>query len=128
MPIYVYKHPDEEEYREILQGMNDEHAYEEGGVKWERVFLAPNASVDNSIDPFNKQQFMDATYNKKGSFGDMMDLSAELSSKRAAQAGGKDPVKEKFYDNYAKERNGAEHPNRAKERGYESKNVKIDYD
>ena len=128
MPIYVYKHPDSEEYEEVLQGMNDEHVYEKDSVKWDRVFLSPNASVDNSIDPFNKQQFMDATHNKKGNFGDMMDLSAELSSKRAEKAGGIDPVKEKFYDNYAKERKGAEHPNRIKERGYESKNIKIDYE
>ena len=128
MPIYVYKHPDEEDYREVFQGMNDEHVYAEDDVEWERVFLPPNASIDNDIDPFSKQQFIDATYNKKGTMGDMMDLSAEMSEKRAAQAGGKDPVKEKFYDNYAKERGGAEHPDRAKEGGYESKNVKIDYE
>ena len=108
--------------------MNDEHVYSEDGVEWSRVFLAPNASIDNSIDPFNKQQYIDATYNKKGTIGDMMDLSSELSAKRAEKSGGLDPVKEKFYDSYAKERKGAEHPNRIKERGYESKNVKIDYD
>ena len=28
MPIYVYKHPEKEEYIEVLQGMNDEHVYE----------------------------------------------------------------------------------------------------
>lgn len=128
MPIYLYKHPEEEEYREVFQRMNDEHIYSEDGVEWQRVFLSPNASIDNSIDPFNNQQYIDATSNKKGTIGDMMDLSSELSAKRAEIAGGKDPVKEKFYDNYAKERGGAEHPNRIKEKGYESKNVKIDYD
>ena len=128
MPIYVYKHPDKEEYREVLQGMNDKHIYSEDGVKWKRVFLSPNASIDNSVDPFSSQQFIDATYNKKGTVGDMMDLSQELSHKRAEKRGGEDPVKEKFYNNYAKERGGAEHPNRIKEKGYESKNVKIDYD
>ena len=128
MPIYVYKHPDEEEFREVLQGMNDEHVYEEEDVEWKRVFLSPNASIDNSIDPFNNQQFIDATYKKKVTVGNMMDLSAELSSKRAEKAGGIDPVKEKFYRNYAKERGGAEHPNRIKEKGFENKNVKVDYD
>ena len=128
MPIYVYKHPDEEEFREVLQGMNDEHVYEEEDVEWKRVFLSPNASIDNSIDPFNNQQFIDATYKKKGTVGNMIDLSAELSSKRAEKAGGIDPVKEKFYRNYAKERGGAEHPNRIKEKGFENKNVKVDYD
>ena len=128
MPIYVYKHPDEEEFREVLQGMNDEHVYEEEDVEWKRVFLSPNAAIDNSIDPFNNQQFIDATYKKKGTVGNMIDLSAELSSKRAEKAGGIDPVKEKFYSNYAKERGGAEHPNRIKEKGFENKNVKVEYD
>tara|TARA_B100000519_G_scaffold169539_1_gene154782 strand:+ start:2674 stop:3060 length:387 start_codon:yes stop_codon:yes gene_type:complete len=128
MPIYVYKHPEKDEYREVFQGMNDEHVYQEDGVEWQRVFLSPNASIDNSIDPFSKQQYMDATYNKKGTLGDAMELSAELSAKRAERAGGKDPVKEKFYDNYAKERGGAEHPSRIREQGYESKNVKVEYD
>ena len=128
MPIYVYKHPEHEEYREVFQGMNDEHVYSEDGVEWDRVFLSPNASIDNSIDPFSNQQYIDATSNKKGTIGDMMDLSSELSAKRAEKSGGKDPLKEKFYNNYAKERGGAEHPNRIKEKGYESKNVKIDYD
>ncbi|HBX65816.1 MAG TPA: hypothetical protein DEG32_06555 [Balneolaceae bacterium] len=128
MPIYVYKHPEQEEYREVFQGMNDEHVYSEGGVEWQRVFLSPNASVSASIDPFNRQQYIDATYQKKGTVGDMMDLSAELSAKRAEKTGGKDPIKEKFYDNYAKERGGAEHPQRIREQGYESKNVKVDYD
>ena len=127
MPIYVYKHPEHEEYREVFQGMNDEHVYQEDGVEWQRVFLSPNASIDNSVDPFSKQQFIDATYSKKGTLGDMMNLSAELSEKRAEKMGGKDPVKEKFYNNYAKERNGAEHPNR-KRKTYESKNVKVEYD
>ena len=129
MPIYVYKHPDKEEYEEVLQGMNDEHVYEKDGVKWDRVFLAPNASIDSEIDPFSKSQFMDVTRNKRGTYGDMMDLSKEMSAKRAEKAGGKDPVKEKFYATYAKERGGAEHPQRTRDQGgYESKNVKIDYE
>ncbi len=129
MAIYVYKHPDTDERREVIQGMNDEHIYiDEFGVEWGRVWLSPNAAIDSSIDPFSKQQYIDATYNKKGTVGDMMDYSAELSAQRAEKAGGLDPVKEKFYNNYAKERNGTEHPNRIKEKGYESKDVKVDYD
>jgi hypothetical protein len=56
-----------------------------------------------------------------------MNLSAELSEKRAEKAGGLDPIKEKFFDNYAKERGGSEHPDRAK-KVYESKNVRVEYD
>ncbi len=128
MPIYVYKHPDHEEYEEVFQGMNDEHVYEKGGVKWERVFLAPNASVDSEIDPFNNRHFIDATANKKGTYGDILDFSKEQSEKRAAQRDGVDPVKQKYFDNYSKERKGAKHPKEIREKGYESKNVKIDYD
>jgi|TARA_R110001583_G_scaffold12547_3_gene55617 hypothetical protein len=128
MPVYVYKHPDEEEYREVFQGMNDEHSYEEGGINWERVFLAPNASVDSDIDPFSNQSFIDATYKKKGTYGDLLDYSKEQSERRATQRDGVDPVKEQYYKNYAAERGGKKHIREIKEKGYESKNVKIDYD
>jgi hypothetical protein len=128
MPIYVYKHPDREEYEEVFQGMNDEHVYEKDGIKWDRVFLAPNASVDSEIDPFNRRHFIDATANKKGSVGDMMDMSKELSDKRAAKRGGVDPVKQAYYDKYSRDRGGSKHLSEMKEKGYESKNVKIDYD
>jgi hypothetical protein len=128
MPIYVYKHPEREEYEEVLQGMNDEHVYEKDGLKWDRVFLAPNASVDSDIDPFSSQQFLDATYNKKGSYGDILDYSKEQGAKRASQNGGTDPVQQKYFDDYAKKRGGAKHHGEIKQKGYESKNVKVDYD
>ena len=128
MPIYVYKHPEKEEYIEVLQGMNDKHKYEQDDLEWERVFLAPNASIDSSVDPFNGRQFVDSTAAKKGTMGDMMDYSKELSEKRADKNGGVDPVKEKYYKDYSKARNGAKHPKQRMEKGYESKNVKIEYD
>jgi hypothetical protein len=128
MPIYVYKHPEQEEYIEVLQGMNDEHVYEQDGLAWERVFLAPNASIDSDVDPFNGRQFVDTTAAKKGTMGDMMDYSKELSMKRASKNGGVDPVKEKYYKKYSDERNGTKHPQDIKDKGYESKNVKIEYD
>ena len=128
MPIYVYKHPEKEEYIEVLQGMNDEHVYEQDGLVWERVFLAPNASIDSHIDPFNGRQFVDNTAAKKGTVGDMLDYSKELSQKRAEKNAGVDPVKQKFYKNYSESRGGAKHPKEIREKGYESKNVKIEYD
>ena len=128
MPIYVYKHPKKEEYIEVLQGMNDEHVYEQDGLAWERVFLAPNASIDSDVDPFSGRQFVDTTAAKKGTMGDMMDYSKELSLKRASKNGGVDPVKQKYYKKYSDERNGTKHPQQIKDKGYESKNVKIEYD
>jgi|TARA_R110002020_G_scaffold363289_2_gene575595 hypothetical protein len=128
MPIYVYKHPEEEEYREILQGMNDEHSYEEGGVEWQRVFLPPNAAIDSSIDPFSNQQFIDVTANKKGTYGNILDYSKEQSHKRAEKNGGVDPIREKYFKKYAAERRGQRHPKDIREKGYQNKNIKVDYD
>ena len=93
-----------------------------------QVFLAPNASVDKDIDPFSNRQFVDATANKKGTYGDILDFSKEQSEKRAAQRDGVDPVKQKYYSDYSKARGGAKHPKEIREKGYENKNIKIDYD
>ena len=71
---------------------------------------------------------METTAAKKGTMGDMMDYSKELSMKRAAKNGGVDPVKEKYYKKYSDARNGTKHPQEIKDKGYESKNVKIEYD
>ena len=110
MPIYVYKHPDEDIYEEVFHGMNDPHVFSKDGVEWNRVFLAPNATIAGDIDPFNKNAYIDKTANMKGTVGEALDYSAELSAKRAEKTGGEDPVKRKFFEQYSKERKGAKHP------------------
>jgi hypothetical protein len=125
MPLYVYEHPETQETIEVIQGMNDPHEYiDPQGVEWNRVFFAPNASFDTQVDPHSHQDFISATANKKGSLGDMMDYSKELSEKRAAKDG-KDPVREKFLRNYEKN-TGRKH--KSESRVYESKNVRVEYD
>lgn len=127
MPLYTYKHPETNECKDILQSMNEEHVYiDEEGVEWNRVYFAPNASIDSNIDPFSQRQFTESTGAKKGTVGDMLDYSAEMSQRRAEQTGGTDPVKQKYFDDYAKKRNGQRHI--AEKKTYESKNVKVDYD
>jgi len=127
MPIYVYKHPEKEEYEEVLQGMSEEHIYSKDGVEWERVFLSPNASVSTEVDPFNRNSFIEKTGNMKGTVGDMLSLSEELSEKRAAQSkDGKDPVKEELYKKYSEERKGAKHPDSLKK--FENSRVEVSYD
>jgi hypothetical protein len=128
MPVYTYKKNSTDEYRDIFQSMKDKHEYfgENGDEDdWIRVFYSPNASIDTSIDPFSSKEFNDRTASKKGTVGDMLDYSKEMSQKRADLAGGKDPIKEKYFENYSKERNGAKHLEQMK--SFESKSVKVDY-
>ena len=127
MPIYLYKHPDTEEEIELLQGMNDDHEYTDSqGVEWQRVFFSPNMNLDSEVDPFSQADFLRATASKKGTVGDMLDLSKELSEKRAEKAGGVDPVKKKSQEDY-KKRTGRDAP-KPKSKIYESKNVRVEYD
>jgi hypothetical protein len=128
MPIYTYKNQLTDEYKDVFQSMNDKHEYfgESGDEdNWVRIFYSPNASIDTSIDPFSCKDFNNRTESKKGTVGDMLDYSKEMSQRRADLAGGKDPVKEKYFENYSKERKGAKHPEQIKT--FESKNVKVDY-
>ncbi len=126
MPIYTYKHPTEERYKEVIQRMNDNHTYSEDGVEWQRVWDIPNAAISSNADPFNSNAFLDKTANMKGTFGDMMDYSSELSEKRAEKSGGVDPVKKKHFESYEKEV-GKKHPSE-KASKFENKSIKVDYD
>tara|TARA_A100001201_G_scaffold42349_2_gene43188 strand:- start:877 stop:1257 length:381 start_codon:yes stop_codon:yes gene_type:complete len=126
VPIYVYKHPEEELYEEVLQGMNDPHVFSKDGVEWQRVFLSPNASISSNSDPFNSNAFLDKTANMKGTVGDMMDYSAELSEKRAEKSGGVDPIRKKHFDNYEKSV-GKKHLNDTP-KSFENKHIKVDFD
>lgn len=129
MPIYIYKHPKKEEYIEVIQSMKEEHVYfDEAGLEWKRVFTNPQLNCESNIDPFSNADFINKTGKMKGTIGDMQDYSREMSEKRASMHGGIDPVKEKYYQDYAKKRKGAEHPDKMKKRIFENKNVKITYD
>ena len=128
MPIYLYFNTETQEHREVYQKMDDPHEYfvENGEEKnWKRVFTVPQASIDAKIDPFNTRDFVSKTGGKKGTYGDLLDKSAELSQKRADLAGGKDPIKEKYFSDYSQKRRGAKHPDQMK--SFESKNIKVDF-
>jgi hypothetical protein len=98
--IYVYQHPEDGRIIEVSQGMNDVHEYYEDDIKWNRVFTVPNATIDTKIDPFSPQAFADKT-NKKGTMGDLIDRSKELSEQRKEKRGF-DPVLKKEVDDYKK--------------------------
>lgn len=109
MPLYVYKHPETNQHKEIMQGMNEEHEYvDSDGIKWLRVFFAPNMAVDLESNPFDQSKFLEKTANA-GTMGELWDRSAELSRKRASQNGGKDPLRENHFKKYSEGRGGAKH-------------------
>lgn len=129
MPVYVYQHPETKEVLELVQGMNDEHEYtDENGVKWDRVWFPSELNTTGNIDPWNKNDFINQTKDQSGSYGDLLDRSAELSNQRAKENGGVDPVKEKYYKDYKNSRGGAEHPHKLKKKSWENKNWRVDYD
>jgi hypothetical protein len=129
VPIYTYKHPEQEEYREEVQGMNDKHVYfDSDGLEWKRVFTVPNASIDSKIDPHSSKEFINKTANKKGSMGDIMDYSKDLSLQRAETNGGIDPIKENYYKKYSSKRNGAKHMDQMKEAVKKNNQINVDFD
>ena len=107
MPLYIFKHPTKEKYQEVFFHMDDDKFLVEDGVKWKRVFTAPNYAIDSDIDPMSSQAFMEKT-NKEGTVGELMDRSKDLSQKREDKYG-YDPVKQKYFKEYSKKRNGIKH-------------------
>ena len=109
--------------------MLEDHVYfDSDGLEWKRVFTIPNASIDSQIDPYSSKEFIQKTENKKGTIGDMMDYSKEMSLSRADKNGGIDPVKEKYYKDYSSKRKGAKHIDQMKSEMNNNKHVKIDFD
>lgn len=98
------------------------------GIHWKRVATKPRASVDTKMDPFSVKDFVKVT-NKKDTVGSMWDRSKEASLKRAEKEG-TDPVKQNFYDNYAKRRKGRRHPQEMREQGakkLKEKGISVDW-
>ena len=124
--MYVFESPSTGEKIEIFFAMDDVKEYiDTSGLKWNRVLLSPQLNTEASIDPWSNDDFVNKTSNTKGTMGDLMDRSAELSQIRADAHDGVDPVKEKYYKKYSKDRKGAKHLDQMKK--FENKDVKVDY-
>lgn len=111
MPLYTFYNETLDKYTDVFFNMNDKKVFngEDGSEagEWRRVFHPPQLAKDSlPIDPYSDKEYIKAT-DKKGSVGDMLDLSAELSEKRESKDG-KDPVKEKYFKKY-KETHGIKH-------------------
>lgn len=119
MPQYTFLNEKTGETKDIIMSMQEDHKYiDSNGLEWTRIFYIPQASFDSKIDPNNPRDFVNKTANKKGTIGNIMDASRELSEKRAGVSG-KDLVKEKYYENYAKKVNNKPHFDKVKEKAKE---------
>lgn len=120
MPQYIYSNPENpDEHVEVIQSVHEDHVFVKDGIVWQREFTLPNASADTKIDAFDKTDFLCKTAGKKGSLGNLMDCSRELSEKRAERSGS-DPVQESYYEDYKKKRGGKhEHPEVVKRKSRE---------
>lgn len=108
MPLYTFEHPETNESIDLVFSMNDEKIYiDENGIKWNRVFSSPNAALDLNADPFSSKGFVEKT-NSKGTMGDLMSRSQEMSEKRKNKLG-YDPVQKKYFQEYSKKRRGIKH-------------------
>ena len=128
--IYTFRNTKTDEIKEVEMPMKDYKPYKgENGNEdfWERIYDIPQVNIGDSKteDPFNTNSFIDKTSRLKGSYGDIMDYSAELSEKRAALNGGEDPIKRKHFDNYEK-KTGKKHL-QDKPKKIETKNATIDF-
>jgi hypothetical protein len=113
MPLYIFQHPKTKKIIEIIQSMNEEHVFiDEKGIKWDRIFTKPQASIDTQIDPNSSKEFVSKTAKRGMTIGEMMDLSGELSEKRGGVTG-KDEVRDKAEKSY-KEKTGKRHPHAKK--------------
>jgi hypothetical protein len=112
MPEYLYQHPKTEEVKSVFQSVHDKHEYiDKDGIKWNRIYTVPQMGVDTKMDAsMNSKKFAEMTGNKKGTLGDLYDQSKELSEARKKVYGGKDPVKQKYWENWSKTRKGKKHP------------------
>lgn len=111
MPIYSFKSPKSNKIIDIIQSMNDIHEYcDEDGVKWERIWEVPQASIDSQWDADSPADFISKSNSKKGNYGNLIDKSKELSEKREKKYG-VDPQKEKYLKDWSKSRGGKKrHP------------------
>lgn len=118
MPVYKFQNPYTKEIVEVFQHMNDIHSYVQDGINWSRIYTVPMAAVGTKIDPFSTQQFIEQSYQKKGTIGNLFDQSKELSAKREKILG-IDPFKQKYLENWSKKRKGKTHPDLLKKQTQE---------
>ena len=109
MPIYLFSNPENDnDIVEVVMSVHDEHVFCKDGVKWNRVFTKPTASIDTKWNAHSQKDFIEKTGKKRGTLGEMWEKSEELSKQREKDLG-QDPLKTKFYENYKKTHGNTDH-------------------
>ncbi len=117
MPNYSFENLKTKEIKVFFFPLDNHPTWNEvreiEGQKWKRIMeeRAPLGIIKNST-PSSSQEFLDETKRKKGTVGDLIERSAELSEQRAKQSPtGRDPTRDKYLDNWSKKRGGIrKHP------------------
>lgn len=123
MPIYLFQNPNTGEVVEVFQAMKDDHIFiDNDGLKYKRLFTSPNYAIDSKIDPFSSKDFAEKTRNKKGTIGDLLNQSKELSEKRGGESN--DPVLKNYLSSYQAEK-GVKHSSQIKKEKLEKANKKL---
>jgi hypothetical protein len=116
MPLYSFQNVKTGEVKDFFFSMNSVPCIGEikeiEEQKWKR--LVPervHGIVKGSDNPMSPQQFVEKTKNQKGSIGDLLDQSQELSEKRKKTYDGVDPIQNKYFDKWTERRGGKKrHP------------------
>jgi hypothetical protein len=129
--VYQFKNKKTGKIVDIVMSMKDYKPYRgKSGNEdhWERVYDVPQVNIGNAtvIDPFDSKSFVNKTGGMTGKYGDLLDYSSELSDRRAALAGGEDPLKRKYFDDYKKKTNGKKHLKDIPKK-IETKNARIEF-
>lgn len=107
MPTYLFENETSGEVKEVFLAASEIKNFSPGDG-WKRVYTVPHLSTDTRINPFSSGDFIQKTKNKKGTIGDILDKSRELSLARGGE--NNDPVLKKYYKDYEKEK-GVKHAN-----------------
>ena len=129
--VYQFKNKKTGKIVDIVMSMKDYKPYRgksDNEVHWERVYDVPQVNIGNAtvVDPFNNKAFVNKTGGMTGKYGDLLDYSSELSDRRAALAGGEDPLKRKYFHDYKKKTNGKKHIKDIPKK-IETKNARIEF-
>jgi hypothetical protein len=126
---YLFKNLKTGEEREVSMSMKDYVPYKGKTGKenhWQRIYEAPQVSLGNTKnDPFDNKGFVEKTGKMKGSYGDLLDYSKELSDRRSEKIGKEDPLKREHFNKYEKQ-TGKKHL-ADKKKVIENHKVKIEF-